>query len=146
MKQKTAAEKRTLEDWQKIRLLQKTNKELQKFLDLGEANEIQTFEGKEYIIPIREVVLHLVKLNVVHRHVAKAIRIIMEKLTPYKVNCLPSQRTINKIVHEAKCLALMQAGKDMLPDEEALANILMEDATTKRKKNTMISLSAPPQD
>ena len=40
------------------------------------------------------------------------------------------------MVHEAKYLALIQAGKAMLSDKEGKvpANILMEDATSKQRK------------
>ena len=99
-------------------------------------NEIQTFEDGEYVLPIREVVMNLVKMNIGHRNIVPAIWIVIEKLTSQKLGRLPSYGTINTIVHEAKCLALLQAGKEMLSDKDGKepAAILMEDATSKRRK------------
>ena len=104
-------------------------------LDLCEKGEIQTFQDGEYLVPIREVVINLVRMNIGHRNIVPAIKLIIENLTNHTIDRLPSYGTIN-IVYEAKCLALLQAGKEMLSDKDGKspANILMEDATGKRRR------------
>ena len=75
-------------------------------------------------------------MNIGHRNIVPAIKVVIEKLIPHSIGQLQSYGTINKMVHEAKCLALIQAGKALLSDKEGKvpANILMEDATSKRRK------------
>ena len=132
--------------WLRIRHLGQSNKDLQQILDLCEQNEIQIFQDGKYLLPIREVVINLVKTNIGHKNIVPAIKVVIEKVTPHSIDQLPSFRTINKMVHEAKCLALIQAGKAMLSDKDSKvpANILMEDATSKRRKTynaVVISIS-----
>ncbi len=141
--QKSEAEQEIDRQWLRIRHLEQNNKNLLKnLLDLCEQEEIQTFEGGKYIVPLREVVLNLVKMNIGHRNIVPAIKVVIEKLTSHTIGKLPSYGTINKMVHEAKCLALLQAGKAMLTDKEGKrpANALMENATSKRRRTQKLHM------
>ena len=59
-------------------------------LDLCEQNETQTFQDGKYLLPIREVVMNLVKMNIGHRNIVPAIKVVIEKLTPHSIGQLPS--------------------------------------------------------
>ena len=50
-------------------------------LDLCEKEEIQTFDDGKYVLPIREVVINLIKMNIGHHNIVPAIRVVIEKLT-----------------------------------------------------------------
>ena len=131
--QETAAQEEMDNQWLRIRHIEKDNIKLQNLLDLC---EIQTFEDGQYVLPIREVVLNLINMNIGHRNIVPAIQVVIDKLTNSKLARMPSYGTINKIVYEAKCLVLLQAGKAMLRDREGKApsNILLEDATSKKRR------------
>ena len=122
--------------WNRIKTLEKANTDIQEIVDLCEREEIQTFSDGKFVTPLREVIIKLIGMNIGHRNIVPAIRTVVENLTSQKLGRLPSYGTVNKMVHEAKCLALIQAGKSMLQDKEGKApsNILLEDATSKRRK------------
>ena len=115
--EKIKSEEEIDRQWLRIRHLGQSNKDLQQILDLCEQNEIQTFQDGKYLLPIREVVINLIKMNIGHKNIVPAIKVVIEKVTPHSIDQLPSYGTINKMVHEAKCLALIQAGKAMLSDK-----------------------------
>ena len=97
--QKSKSEEEIDRQWLRIRHSEQSNKDLQQMLDLCEQNEIQTFQDGRYLLPIREVVINLVKMNIGHRNIVPAIKVVIEKLTPHRIGQLPSYGTINKMVH-----------------------------------------------
>ena len=80
---------------------------------------------------MRQVVMELHELKI--RSITPAIRIIIENLCNLKVDRLPLYGTVNKMMYEAKFIALLDAGKACLRDNhnKGSANILMNDRTTK---------------
>ena len=102
-----------------------------------EGEKLTTLNDGCYTDSIREVVIELLKMNISIRNISPAIQVVIEKLTNNAIDSLPSYGTIHKIMYEAKCLALLEAGKTMLQDKDnkSPASVLMNDGTTKRKRN-----------
>ena len=107
---------------------------------------LQLKDNGRFCNEIRQVVMKLHSLNPSSRSICPAIKTVLEGLTNLIVDALPSYGTVNKMMYEAKCLALLNAGRDSLKDKEHLepANFLMSDGTSKLKKHyntTIISTS-----
>ena len=88
--------------------------------------------------------LHALSLS--SRSICPTIKPVLEGLTNFKVKGLPSYGTVNKMLYEAKCLALLNAGRESLQDKDHTepANFLLSDGTSKLKKHyntTIISTS-----
>ena len=114
-------------------------------LDLCEKDTVSTFEDGKFSDAVRAV-MSLLKLNISTRNICPAIKTVLEGLANIQTDRLPSYGTANYIMYEAKCLALIEAGKASLRDKQGKAaqNVLMNDGTSKLKKKyktTIISTS-----
>ena len=132
--------------WLRIREVEKENAELQELLDLCEKDTVSTFEDGKFSDAVRAVIMSLLKLNISTRNICPAIKTVLEGLANIQTDRLPSYGTVNHIMYEAKCLALIEAGKASLRDKQGKAaqNVLMNDGTSKLKKKyktTIISTS-----
>ena len=130
------AENEIDKQWLRLKALEKSNADLQQLIDICEGEKLTTLNDGCYTDSVREVVIELLKMNISIRNISPAIQVVIEKLTNRTIDNLPSYGTIHKIMYEAKCLALLEAGKAMLQDKdhESPANVLMNDGTTKRKR------------
>ena len=123
------------EQWLRIRKLERENRDMRELIDTFEASEVATFEEGRYIDVIRNVIMKLHELKLSTRSIAPAIKIITEDLCGMKVERLPAYGTMNKLMYEAKFIALLNAGRASLKEKQGdVANFLLNDGTTKLKK------------
>ena len=68
------------------------------------------------------------------RSIASAIKVIIEKLTDFQVERLPSYGAINHLMYEAQFMVLYKADRAMLSEKDgkSTTNILMNDGTRKQ--------------
>lgn len=91
--------------------LEKENELLHTMPEITEEKEVNSFCNGEYTNEVREVILELLNLNVSAKNASHVIRCVVEKLTSYKVDKLPSNATSLMIGIEGRLLASMQAAK-----------------------------------
>ena len=132
--------------WLRIKELEKSNGDLQKIIEAVDDQRLELNDNGRFSNEIRQVVMKLHGLNLSSRSICPAIKRVLDGLTNVTVDCLPSYGTVNKMLYEAKCLALLNAGRESLKDKEETepANFLLSDGTSKLKKHyntTIISTS-----
>ena len=135
-----------IRQWLRIKELEKSNGDLQKIIEAVDDQRLELKDNGRFSNEIRQVVMKLHGLNLSSRSICPAIKTVLEGLTNVTVDCLPSYGTVNKMLYEAKCLALLNAERESLKDKEETepANFLLSDRTYKLKKHyntTIISTS-----
>ena len=115
-------------------------------VDSIDQKKLSFSDGSKFLDELRQVIMKLHSLNLSTRRICPAIRTAVKGLVGYKIEKLPSYGTLNKLMYEAKCLALLNAGRESLKDksDKEPSNFLLSDGTSKLKKHyntTIISTS-----
>ena len=142
MKALESKEEENDRQWLRIQELEKNNKELQELVDLIDEKKLSFSDRSKFSDELRQVIMKLHSLNLSTRSICPAIRTVVEGLVGYKIEKLPSYGTVNKLMYEAKCLALLNAGRESLRDKsnKKPSNFLLSYGTSKLKKHYNITI------
>ena len=73
-------------------------------------NKLNSFDNGRYMNDVRQVIMKLHSMNISTRNICPAIKVVLEDLANVEVDCLPSYGVVNKMMYEAKCISLLNAG------------------------------------
>ena len=115
---------------EKIKNLNRENRELQQLVSLLQDDEIITFQNGRYCDDIRETIMELLNLNVSMNKVNDVIKLVLKNLAGKEVERLPSNAVKSRLLIEARHLAHVQVAEAMTSGSEG-GNCLHGDGTTK---------------
>lgn len=121
---------------ERVKFLERREKELQELIDLMEDDSIMTFEEGRYNDCIRQTIMELLAQNVSMNKVSSVIRTVIKNLAGKCLDRLPSIGTVSKLALEANHLASIEVALAMerADPQEAVGNCIHGDGTTKHHR------------